>query len=88
MDLPSVFTNIIKRARKPHVCYECKVVIHAGDDYHAMSGCWDGEWHHYKTCIDCECLRDELKYDDELAPLGELRYWAQEAGIDFDKGKG
>ena len=82
-DDPSVFSKDTPVARSDHVCYECRRTIPAGTKYHKFKGCWDGKFSHYKTCTDCEELRHELKYENELAPFGSLEEWASEACVLF-----
>ena len=82
-EMPSVFSDTIKKSRREHKCCECRQPIKVGEKYHLSKVCWEGEWSEYKTCLSCDELRDELKYDDELPPFGYLSEWAHEAGIEF-----
>jgi len=82
-DYPRIGSCINRKARKHHKCYECKRVIDIGQKYQYIKGNWDGKWLEFKTCLSCEELRDQLKYDGELAPFGELQEWASENGIEF-----
>lgn len=72
--IASVFTEVVRTARKEHKCCECQRTITQGEKYHYISGLWDGSWDHYKTCEQCfaiardyacncyqlGCLRDEI----------------------------
>jgi len=75
-----LFNECERRARKEHVCCECRRTIERGETYVVESGMWDGRFSEYKTCQDCisirkvyfcgymyECLWSDLKdsiYDD------------------------
>lgn len=86
VDLPSVFSNEIRTARKEHKCCECPNPILPGQKYHLFKGCYEGKWERFKTCMECEDIRAEchkLYRDDEGVAFGELREWASEAGIEF-----
>lgn len=57
---PEFFTSLIRKAKKEHVCGECKSVIKKGERYEYASGKWDGEIDSYKTCLSCVDVRDEV----------------------------
>lgn len=84
-DLPSVFRTETRKARKIHVCYECRKKIQPGEQYLVFTGCWEGKWEEYKTCQDCADLREELSDRGTMAPFGDLGEWAYEAGIEFER---
>ena len=54
---PTCFLKRQRRARKDHVCCECRRVIKAGTVYEYESGIWDGEPSSFKTCPRCVVLR-------------------------------
>jgi hypothetical protein len=83
-DLPSVFSEKIRTARREHKCCECQRTIKTGERYHFAKGCWEGKWGEYKTCASCHELRRDLIDDDNvLAPFGYLREWAQDMDVKF-----
>jgi len=49
-----------RRARKEHVCDECRETIKAGETYEHVTGCWDGEWATFKTCWFCLRIREDF----------------------------
>lgn len=55
----SVGREEMRRARTSHRCCECGDVIKPGDQYEYASGCWDGEWSVYRTCLPCVAIRRE-----------------------------
>lgn len=55
-----VSSTKIRKARKPHTCCECGDTIGPGQRYEVASGCWEGSWDHFKTCITCVRIRDDL----------------------------
>ena len=55
---PCSFLNIkYIRARKKHNCCECKKIIQPKEQYERLSGCWEGGFGTYKTCMDCVSIR-------------------------------
>jgi hypothetical protein len=80
---PRVSESKVRKARQLHFCYECQRMIKVGDTYNVIKGNWEGKWYKFKTCLSCAELRNELEYDGELAPFGNLYEWAAEAGIEF-----
>ena len=76
--LPVMFSNIIRKARKEHRCYQCKRVILVGENYHHQKGNWDSKWDEFRVCMECENLRYKLRYDGEYAPFGDLMEWKSE----------
>ena len=57
VDGPSVSTTKIRVARKSHKCGECGREIKPGKKYEHVSGCWEGTWDVFKTCIGCRNAR-------------------------------
>lgn len=58
---PSCFVQIIRKARKPHKCYECRKEILKGVLYEYSSGIWDGRPDDFKVCMDCVNLRKQIE---------------------------
>ena len=54
----SVHKEVMRIAHKQHKCCECDKPILPGDQYEYATGCWDGSWSTYKTCLSCKFLRD------------------------------
>jgi hypothetical protein len=89
VDFPSVFSDTVRKAHRDHKCCECERIIKPGDKYHLFKGCWDGKWDEYKTCLECDGIRAELRSlyrSDECPAFGELFEWVHEAGIEFPAG--
>jgi len=59
-DGPSCYRTVVRRAKKPHVCCECREVIPAGTKYEYVSGIWDGRPESHKTCLSCAEIRDHF----------------------------
>ena len=72
---PQCMTITRPKARKDHQCCECLGVIRKGEQYEQISGIWDDRPMRFKTCCDCEVLRDKynapLHWEDH-AHLGGL----------------
>jgi len=58
-----VGTERVVRARKPHVCCECREPIVPGQRYELVKGCWEGDWSSHKTCLPCVAIRDQYCCD-------------------------
>ncbi len=85
-EMPSVFSETVRKAHREHKCCECHQVIKAGEKYQLFKGCWDGEFARFKTCLPCVELRDEAAsqaYERETPAFGYLSEWAHEAGVIF-----
>jgi hypothetical protein len=74
--LPTVFQEDERTARKAHECCECAEIIPAGSVYRYSHGVWDGEGRNYKTCARCAKVRDlahrRIKEADEGPFFGGL----------------
>jgi hypothetical protein len=57
-DDPSVCSQRVIKARKQQTCCECDKAIAPGESYEFVSGCWDGSWQSYRTCLICVEIRD------------------------------
>ena len=88
-ELPSCTSDKVRKARKKHKCCECQNPIDIGENYHYLSGIWNGEPKDYKTCMGCRELREyaysfarDMQCNDEEYPaLGEIHYWISEYEI-------
>lgn len=65
-DGPSVYREELRTAAKNHKCCECGREIVKGEKYRYHTGCWDGEWSVYKTCCDCESVREVFFCEGEI----------------------
>jgi hypothetical protein len=90
-DAPECYSEVKRKARKDHRCYECHITIHKGDTYTYISGIWDGRPDSFKNCEAC-CILKEYVYSesdcDEYPPMGCLLETAvesaQNSGGDYD----
>jgi len=57
-DCPEFYHKDVRKARKEHVCEECRRKIMPGERYEHVRGKWDGRVDSYKTCADCLSIRD------------------------------
>jgi hypothetical protein len=55
---PEPYTQIVRTARKTHICTECGSKIKPGDKYENFTGKWNGGFDTYKTCPVCLELRE------------------------------
>lgn len=56
----SVWSSETRRSAKEHHCIECGEMIKRGDRYEYATGCWDGRWSTFKTCLSCVEIRDHF----------------------------
>lgn len=56
-DPPQFHHRELRKARKPHECYECRGTIPAGETYEHVRGKWDYDVRTFKTCGLCLELR-------------------------------
>ena len=56
---PAKVENVTwRKARRVHVCCECREDIPRGVLYEHVSGLWDQHWSTFKTCKTCTRIRD------------------------------
>lgn len=83
-ELPECFVKVTRRARKEHRCCECRGAIKPGELYHYASGIWLGKPDQFKTCAECQAMRDEVMadatYPEEGPAFGELVVYISEVG--------
>lgn len=60
-DPPEFCHNEVRKARKPHKCYECRVTIEPGERYEHTRGKWEGDISTFDTCALCLELRQWAK---------------------------
>lgn len=87
---PSVFFERIITARKPQTCYECGDPIRPGDRYEFVSGCWDGGWASFHTCLTCREIRNEFSCEGwvyetlrEATEEGMFPCWKEQGPFDW-----
>lgn len=76
-DPATVVSQRVIRARKPQTCCECLSPIKPGDEYEFVSGCWDGSWSSYRTCLVCREIRNTFCCDGYV--YGLLRETVEES---------
>ena len=72
-EIPVVFNESKRKAKKQHTCCECDRFISKGESYFMLQGLWDGRWSNYKQCVNCHEIGS--KYQDETREcysIGEL----------------
>lgn len=70
---PTVYSEVVRTARKVHRCCECLAAIDPGDSYQDARGKWEGEFSRYKTCLPCVQWRTRLAAEsDGCWAFGEL----------------
>lgn len=87
---PECYREIIRKARKPHVCGDCKSTILPKERYTYISGIWEAEPASYHRCQDCTHLRCEIQREtggDHCMPINGLAAWIEDAAP-YTKGDG
>jgi len=79
-DLPTVYDEVRRRARKEHTCCECRQTINKGDPYFEISGLWEDRWCRFRQCEECHelfftAVRENDGPPDEGPSFGDLRGW-------------
>ncbi len=59
-DQPDVYVANTRRARREHVCTECRRTIRSGERYSLARALYDGGWDIYKTCEHCRVGQEWL----------------------------
>ncbi len=59
-DGPSAHWVTTPRARKPHLCSECREMIPVGAQYERFKGVWDGSFDEHLTCASCVEIRSHF----------------------------
>lgn len=60
-DMPSVYVQETRKARKEHKCAECGSNIKPGQQYEHTFGIWDGHLDRIKTCQHCVDMREFVR---------------------------
>ncbi len=75
-ELASVGSESRPRAKKSHQCVECRGTIAPGEIYVRMWGVWEGQAESFKTCLECDQLRDRadagIRDPEERTAFGML----------------
>jgi hypothetical protein len=77
----NVIWHSLRKARKEHVCIECREKIQVGEKYHNIDLVYEGSFEHYKICHLCYLISKDLFCHNN--PLGYLREFIKEY-LDFD----
>lgn len=56
-DVVDIYTEVLRKANKPHKCTECKTIINPGEQYWNQTFFIDHEWYKSKLCLDCKALQ-------------------------------
>ena len=60
LDGPKVFEEVARVARKEHICCACGETVRKGDQYIYSTGLWENGWEHFKHCLRCRAILNEL----------------------------
>ena len=85
-EVSTIWSQTLPRARKQHVCEECRLKIKPGTTYARTASLYDGSWTNYAVHLECQTLAAELgdlMCGDEGAAIGQMREHLAEAGIAF-----
>lgn len=64
-ELPALYEDCTRRARREHRCCECRRPITVGQTYHEHRGIWGGKWSTYRNCLRCERVRNKLARESD-----------------------
>ena len=83
-EVADFYKKSFPKARKEHICCECREVIEKGQKYQLFTGKWGGEFGTFKTCMACAAIRK--RYCPNGAVFEELRnHLAECLGFDYTK---
>lgn len=76
------WTDIERKARKAHRCYECHRDIQPGETYTRSAGVWEGDFQCVKRCGHCIAYMSLIDRMDRGALEDfDLRTWVDEYGL-------
>lgn len=73
-----VVRHEVRRARKPHRCYECCAAIAPGERYEYTGMVYEGTADSFSTCLRCVDLREALAKVCQCWSFGAVRDCARE----------
>lgn len=59
-EAPTIYEDVVRKARKVHKCCECSEPILVGENYCYFKGLYDGSWSSYKQHTRCRDLMNEV----------------------------
>lgn len=62
-NMPEVFSETTRTARKVYTCCECRSPIQPGEQYEYVWGKWEGDTNTYRTCLPCVEIRRAFACD-------------------------
>lgn len=74
---PAVVCSVARKARRAHLCRECRKVISPGETYLRLSSLYDGHWSDWPACQKCARVED-AHAQAERAMGGSSSYYAGE----------
>ena len=63
--MPDVIEEVIRKAKKEHVCDYCGLKIKNGEQYEDQTNVYDGRLYHWKSHLSCRELTRVLKMFDD-----------------------
>lgn len=57
---PTLYRETIRKARKIHLCCECRQGIAIGEHYQHVVGIWEGEFSEYRSHLACARIRRDF----------------------------
>jgi len=58
-DGPECFVEENRKARKEHICCECRRIIKKNEEYEYVRGKWEGGFSTFKTCKQCAAIAND-----------------------------
>lgn len=88
-DYPEFLRENYQRSRKEYKCCECGISIPKNSIYFYSVGKWDGDISYYRTCSNCQSIKNmltSLKITETLC-FGQLINGLQELNIPYSYSK-
>ena len=72
-EMPTLYDETIRTARKNYFCSSCGTDIPAKSKYFDIRGLWDGRWNSYKRCESCNAIAAKFANEiGECVPIEDL----------------
>lgn len=84
-DEPDLYRKINVKARKDHICSECRRDIKKGENYSNVFGIWNGVNSTFKTCCYCLIAQEWLRIECNGFLHGALSEEIEEHATEYQK---
>jgi hypothetical protein len=83
-DLPDVYNEHERIAKKEHICSECGRIIAIKEKYKYHFGVWEGRAEAFKTCAHCLIVQNYIRDKCDSSAHGGLEEEVYEHALDYN----